>query len=99
MEEMCLYKRAGGYSKMKTISIAKALKILCAYRDTNITQLGAKMDLSKENIHGQIKRDNFRYTDIVKMADLLGYDVDIQFIDRATNTPVNIPDNAIEGKE
>ena len=67
---------------MNGISIAKSIKVLCAYKDTNITQIGAKLGLSKENLHAQLKRDNFKVNDVIKLADTLGYDLQIKFVDR-----------------
>ena len=65
-------------------SIAKKIKIACVKKDTNVTQLAGKLELSKENFHAQLKRDNFRTNDIERIADTLGYDVEMNFIDRET---------------
>lgn len=70
------------------ISISKTIKVLCTIRDTNVTQLGSLLGLSRENIHAQIKRDNFKLSDIEKMADSLNYDVKISFIDRETKKEI-----------
>ena len=72
------------------VCIAKSIKVLCAYRDINITQLGYKLGLSKENFHAQIKRDNFRINDIVKIADTLGYDINIQFVDQTNGKIIDV---------
>jgi len=69
-------------------SIAKKIKIACIERDTNVTKLAAKLGLSKENFHAQLKRDNFRVTDIEKIANALDYNVKISFIDKV-EVPVN----------
>ena len=69
-------------------SIAKKIKIACAKKDTNATQLAAKLELSKENFHAQLKRDNFRTNDIIKIAEALGYDVEANFIDKETKEKV-----------
>lgn len=74
---------------MDNISIAKTLKVLCAYKDTNITQVGAQLGLSKENIHAQIKRDNFKLNDIIKIADTIGYDTRLQFIDKESGKEID----------
>jgi hypothetical protein len=70
------------------ISISKTIKVLCTIRDTNITQLGNLLGLSRENIHAQIKRDNFKMSDIEKMADSLNYDVKLIFVDRDTEKEI-----------
>ena len=75
---------------MNEISIAQSIKILCAYKNINITQLGKKLNKSKENFHAQIKRDKFQFKDIVKIADILGYDVKLQFVDRATGKIIDV---------
>ena len=69
-------------------SVSKKIKVACVKKDTNVTQLAAKLELSKENFHAQLKRDNFRTNDIEKIADTLGYNVEINFIDRETNERV-----------
>jgi|GEM_PF-482790 len=81
-----------------TLCIAKSIKILCAYKDINITQLGYKLGLSKENFHAQIKRDNFRMNDVVKIVDILGYDVKVQFTDRESGKVIEVEREKAEVK-
>ena len=72
----------------KIESVTKKIKLACVQKDTNVTQLAAKLELSKENFHAQLKRDNFRTNDIEKIAGTLGYDVEVNFIDKETKDKI-----------
>ena len=69
-------------------SISKKIKIACVKKDTNVTKLAAKLELGKENFHAQLKRDNFRTNDLKKIAGTLGYDIEINFIDKETKEKI-----------
>jgi len=70
--------------------VAKTIKILCVHRDITITQLGQRLGMGKENIHARMKRDNFKLNDIVKMADVLGYNVELRFVDPLTEKTIEV---------
>ena len=74
----------------KNTSIATHLKALAALKKTNITQVGLSLGKSKENIHQQFKRDNFKLMDILDIADTLGYDVKLSFVDRETGKVIEV---------
>jgi hypothetical protein len=66
-------------------SMKTLINVACKAKDTNVSQLAHDLNIGKENFHMQLKRDNFRINDIEKIADKLGYNVELSFIDKDTN--------------
>jgi len=58
------------------------LRVLCAYKNINNSELSVKLGISKQAVHSKIARDSFTLRDISKYADILGYTVELRFIDR-----------------
>ena len=59
--------------------------------DKDIKQLAIAdgIGITKQNFNDQLRRDNFRISDVVKIADILGYDTQLTFIDRASGNTTN----------
>lgn len=52
-------------------------------------EVAEKIGYTKHGFNNLLNRDNYKLNDIIKIADALGYDVNIQFVDRATNRVIN----------
>lgn len=63
---------------------AKIIKMICGYRDIALSDLAAKLHKSTSNFYQIIKRDDFRESELQEIADALGCDLRITFIDRET---------------
>lgn len=58
---------------------ADYIKLLCANEDVTLTELAEKLNKSQANFSKQIKRSNFRVSDMEKIADALGYEFTYEF--------------------
>ena len=55
------------------------IKMLCANEDVTLTELAEKLNKSQANFSKQMKRSNFRVSDMEKIADALGYEFTYEF--------------------
>ena len=62
--------------------ISKTIKMILAYRDMNISSLADKLETSRPNLSQKFKSDNFSEKEMQEIADALGCDLKISFIDR-----------------
>ena len=66
--------------------VEKKIRHILTDKEIGISNFAEMLHVQQPNLSQQLKRDNFRESDIVKMADLLDCDVDIIFRDRKTGT-------------
>lgn len=64
--------------------ISKTIKMILAYKEMNISSLADKLGTSRPNLSQKFKRDNFSEKELQEIADALGCDLKISFIDRET---------------
>lgn len=64
--------------------MTQIIKMILGYRDLSITDLADKLNTSRPNVSQKLKRDNFTEKEMQQIADALGCDLRITFIDRAT---------------
>ena len=64
--------------------MTQIIKMILGYRDLSITDLADKLNTSRPNVSQKLKRDNFTEKEMKQIADALGCDLKITFIDRAT---------------
>lgn len=64
--------------------VAKQIKSLLAFKDSNAAQLAEKLNCTQANISQKFKRDNFSEKEMLQIAEACGCDLKITFIDRET---------------
>ena len=62
--------------------VSRQIKSLLAFKESNAAQLAEKLNCSQANISQKFKRDNFSEKEMQEIADALGCDLKISFIDR-----------------
>ena len=70
---------------MIEMSMAEKIRIMRVKR-SNLTEreLAARMGDTPQNLNNKMKRDDFKISDLEKIADALGYKLDVRFIDVET---------------
>lgn len=63
---------------------SKTIKALCAYKGVQLSTVAEKMGKTLPNFSQQLKRDDFRESDLKKIADILGCDYRGVWTDRET---------------
>ena len=70
--------------------IKKAFKVMQAEKECNQTKLGERLGMSKANFSLMIHKKDYRvFGDVMRIADALGYDTKISFVDRETGKVVD----------
>ena len=59
------------------MSAAKRIKQLMIERGVNVKTLAEKLEITPQSFSNKLFRDSFSFDDVVKIADLLGADVEI----------------------
>jgi len=67
------------------MAIAQKIRILLVKKG-NIpeAELARRLNTTPANLHQKMKRDNFSEEDLIKIGDVMGCDVKMVFVDRAT---------------
>ncbi len=73
--------------------VAKQLKALLAYKETNAARLAELLNCSQANISQKLKRDNFSEKEMQQIADILNCNLKITFIDRESGKEFQTPKN------
>lgn len=63
---------------------AKTIKMIIAYRGTSATETARNIGKSQTNFTQMLSRDNFREQDLIAIADALGCELKITWIDKET---------------
>ena len=66
------------------MEVTKTLKMLMLNKDVKQIDVAEKFGMSKNTFNNLLQRNNFKLNDVEKIADILGYDTKITFIDRST---------------
>lgn len=63
---------------------SQIIKMILAFKNQSVSDLATKLDKSPNNMLQILKRDNLREKELEQIADALGCDLKIEFIDRQT---------------
>lgn len=66
----------------------KMIKRLLVEKATNTVELAKLLNCGTANLYNKYKRNNFSLNEIEEIADALGADLKISFIDRKTGEPI-----------
>lgn len=72
------------------MEVGKTFKKMMIDKDVKQIEIANNIGLKKQNFNDQLKRDNFRINDVIKIADNLGYDVKLQFVDRDNGKIIDV---------
>ena len=70
--------------KRGDIMQTKTIKMICGYREIPVSDLAEKLNKSTSNFYQMLKRDNFRESELDEIADALGCNIKISFVDKST---------------
>lgn len=60
------------------------IKMVLGYKDMSIADLADKLSTSRPNISQKLKRNNFSEKELRDIAEAVGCDLEIAFIDKVT---------------
>ena len=71
------------------MDIIEYIKLCCVKKnDVSLRQTAIKAGISPQNLSNKIAKKSFYVRDIEKLADALGADLQISFVDRITGKPI-----------
>ena len=71
------------------MAMAEKIRILLVKRgNISEAELARRMGISPQNLHNKMKRDNFSEKDLQEIAEALGLQVEINFIDPETGAKI-----------
>lgn len=71
---------------MDNLTIAEKIKILAARRGMSISKLADALGKTPQNFNQQLKRDDFRISDLEKIAAVLGVSFVCDFVSQDQDT-------------
>ena len=70
------------------MDINENIRILCIKRKMTVADLSVKLGNSKQNLYNKLYRNDMKISDLEKIAEALDCNVQINFTDKKTSTPV-----------
>lgn len=70
------------------MDLAEEIKIICIKRKVTMSELAEKTGQSQPNLANKMKRNDFKTSELEKIAEALNSHLDIKFVDNATNQPI-----------
>jgi len=67
---------------MKELSILENIKLYAARKNMSMSDLARALDKSPQNFNQQLKRGDFRLSDLEKIAGVLGVSFEWDFIEK-----------------
>lgn len=64
------------------LTFGEQIKIIMKRKGLTVADLANLLGVSRQNVNQLLARDNFKYSDMVKYADILGYDLRIELIEK-----------------
>ncbi len=62
------------------MDIAKKIRIMLAQEDKKLVDLAELLETSQQNLGAKMKRNNFSVNEMIEIAEVLGYELKIEFI-------------------
>ena len=70
------------------MQITKAIKTMIVNRDAKHIDVSEKLGYTKQGFSNLLKKDNYKLDDIIKIANILDYTVQLTFIDNQHNNNI-----------
>ena len=62
------------------MDISTEIRVMLARENKNISWLANELNTSQQNLGNKMKRNNFRVSEMLEIAELLNYELKIEFI-------------------
>ena len=67
-----------------TMSISEKIRLIARRKKVTLTALAEKTGQTNQNLSGKLSRNNFTVRQIMEIGEVLGCEVEINFIDKAS---------------
>lgn len=70
------------------MDIKKYIGFCLVEAEISEAELARRMEQSPQNLHNKLSRDTLKLSELEKIADALGCDIEIKFVSRDTGKPI-----------
>lgn len=70
------------------MDIPKYIRLCLVQREISEAALAARLNTTRQNLNAKMNRHSLRESDLNEIADMLGAEVSLKFIDKATGKPI-----------
>lgn len=68
---------------MNELTISEKIKILLKRKGLTAKELAARLETTPQNLQNKLTRDNFKFNDILEIAEALGVRFEYDFVEKA----------------
>lgn len=70
------------------LSAGEKINIACKRKGVGKGELAKRIGMSRQNLSNKFKRDNFSERELMRIAEALGLDMEINFLDKDSGEPL-----------
>lgn len=71
-----------------TMSISEKIRLIARRKKVTLTALADMTGQTNQNLSGKLTRNNFTVRQIMEIGEVLGYEVEISFIDKSSGEKI-----------
>ena len=72
------------------LTTAKKIKVIMKRNNFTMTELANQLNCSRQNLSNKMSRNNFDERELTAIANALGYELEINFINRETGEKIEL---------
>ena len=72
------------------LTTAEKIKVIMKRNNFTMTELANQLNCSRQNLSNKMSRNNFDERELTAIADVLGCELEINFINRATGEKIEL---------
>lgn len=80
------------------MNLTEEIKIICAKRKISMSELAVRTGQSQPNLANKLRRNDFKTSELEKIAAALGSRLEIRFVDNATGQPLVLENENLLGE-
>ncbi len=72
------------------LTTAEKIKVIMKRNNFTVTELANQLNCSRQNLSNKMSRNNFDERELTAIANALGYELEINFINRETGEKIEL---------
>lgn len=73
-----------------TFNMPEKIRMICGKRKLQLKQLAERSDQTGQNLYNKMNRTDWKLSEIKRVLDVLGAELQLQIIDRETGKPFTV---------
>jgi len=75
---------------IEMLTTAEKIKVIMKHNNFTMTELANQLNCSRQNLSNKMSRNNFDERELTAIANALGYELEINFINRETGEKIEL---------